>query len=98
MAMELTRGLAYCNEQKANSKAFDEGFDQIVWDKDSKLKRAQRMIRDARRGKGKYTIDDYEWLIEELEVCLKSKLEEIGKETSNHPGSMFKHFRVKARL
>jgi len=58
MAMELTRGLAYCNEQKANSKDFDKGFDQIVWDK-------------------------------------QSKLEEIGKETSNHPGSMFKHFRVK---
>ena len=60
MAMELTRGLAYCNEQKANSKAFDEGFDQINWDKDSKL-------------------------------------EEIGKETSNHPGSMFKHFKVKEK-
>ena len=58
MAMELTRGLAYCNEQKANSKAFDERFDDIIWDKESKL-------------------------------------EEIGKETSNHPGSMFRHYRVK---
>ena len=58
MAMPLTRGLAYCNEQKANSKAFDEGFDQIKWDP-------------------------------------VTKLEEIGKETSNHPGSMFRHFRVK---
>ena len=59
MAMELTRGLAYCNEQKANSKAFDERFDWIKWD--------------------------------------DCKLEEIGKETSNHPGSMFKHFRVKEK-
>lgn len=58
MAMPLTRGLAYCNEQKANSKAFDQGFDGIVWDEESKL-------------------------------------EEIGKENSNHPGTMFKHFRVK---
>lgn len=60
MAMALTRGLAYCNEQKANSKAFDEGFDQIVWDEDSKL-------------------------------------EEIGKEKSNHTGSMFRHFKVKEK-
>ena len=60
MAMPLTRGLAYCNEQKANSKAFDERFDDIVWDKESKL-------------------------------------EEIGKETSNHPGSMFRHFKVKEK-
>ena len=60
MAMPLTRGLAYCNEQKANSKLFDEGFDQIVWDKETKL-------------------------------------EEIGKETSNHPGSMFRHFKVKEK-
>lgn len=58
MAMELTRGLAYCNEQKANSKAFNERFGDIVWNSESKL-------------------------------------EEIGKETSNHPGLMFKHFRVK---
>ena len=58
MTMPLTRGLAYCNEQKANSKAFDKRFDQIAWDKESKL-------------------------------------EEIGKETSNHPGSMFRHFKVK---
>lgn len=58
MAMPLTRGLAYCNEQKANSKAFDKGFDHIKWDEESKL-------------------------------------EEIGKETSNHPGLMFRHFKVK---
>ena len=58
MAMPLTRGLAYCKDQKANSKAFDRGFKDINWDKDTKL-------------------------------------EEIDKERGNHPGSMFKHFKVK---
>lgn len=61
MTMPLTRGLAYCNAQKANSKPFDQGFDQIKWDENSKL-------------------------------------EEIGKGRGNHPGSMFKHFRVKTDL
>lgn len=33
----LFRGKMYCNSQKANSKAFDTGHEQISWDENSKL-------------------------------------------------------------
>ena len=34
----LMRGKVYCSEQKANSKDFDQHFDQIQWNEKSKLK------------------------------------------------------------
>lgn len=33
----LMRGKMYCDSQKANSKEFDKGYDQMKWNKDSKL-------------------------------------------------------------
>ena len=33
----LMRGKMYCKEQVANSKEFDKGYDQMNWNKDSKL-------------------------------------------------------------
>lgn len=37
----LFRGKMYCNEQKANSQAFDEHFDEINWSEDSILEEVE---------------------------------------------------------
>jgi hypothetical protein len=44
-------------------------------EKQLEYERARRMLKDAQRGAGKYTLDDYVWLVKELAKLLDCEIE-----------------------
>lgn len=64
----------------------------VSGDAEKNIAQTRRMLRDAQRGKGRYTHDDYVWLVNELSKLLKCRLAELepgpeegrGRDTTNH--------------